>query len=196
MLVPSTAADVPALVDCLSVSFADDPVVQWFLRQDGGHDAAQRLFFEHAVARMTLPHGWVRHVEEHRGVALWAPPGTWDLGLRQQLALLGDMVRIVSMRSLPRVLAALHVLEAHHPPGHVYLSFLCTRPEHRGRGLGRQLLEPMCERCDQEGLPIYLENTKPVNEGFYRRFGFEPLHDLLLPGASDMYYLGMARYPT
>ena len=35
------------------------------------------------------------------------------------------------------------------------------------------LLEPDLRRCDQDGVPAYLEATSPLNRAFYARNGFE-----------------------
>jgi hypothetical protein len=42
----------------------------------------------------------------------------------------------------------------------------------------------MLERCDDEGIAAYLENSKPRNEAFYARHGFEPLEPLPLPAGA------------
>jgi predicted acetyltransferase len=53
-----------------------------------------------------------------------------------------------------------------------HLAFLATAPEHRGRGLARQLLERQLDRCDEDAAAAWLETTDPVNPPIYERFGF------------------------
>ncbi len=62
----------------------------------------------------------------------------------------------------------------------LYLEDLYVRPEHRGRGLGRALLERLARRCVAEGLPRLQWNVLDWNEpaiGFYRGLGGEMLDD-------------------
>lgn len=48
---------------------------------------------------------------------------------------------------------------------------VCTRPEYRGRGLGRRLMEAALEDCGDDPLLLF---ANPRVVGFYPRFGFEP----------------------
>lgn len=196
--VATDSRHVEELVRTLSLCFHDDAVVQHFLRQDDRNSEASARFFRLAVERMSLPYGEVQHTEvagDVVAVALWVPPGCWSLGLAQQLRLLRHAVPIAGRHRLVTALRGLHHMDRCHPhEPHMYLSFLCTHPEHRGRGLGSQLLRAMTERCDRQRLPIYLENTKASNEAFYRHHGFEPRGTIPLPGGPS-YYLGMWRRP-
>jgi GNAT superfamily N-acetyltransferase len=54
-------------------------------------------------------------------------------------------------------------------------------PCHRGKGYGRQLLQPVLDHCDRNGLGAYLENSKEQNLTFYRLQGFEVTKELV-PG--------------
>lgn len=188
---PAGDDDVPSLIDLLQRAFDDDPVIRWLLRDDDRFPTAAREFFELALVRQCLPHGEVRHIA-HQATALWAPSDRWQLGILDQLLLAPSIFRIAGWWRVRTALKALDVLEAMHPhQPHMYLAFLATDPDHQGRGLGSSLLRAMAERCSAEGLPMYLENTKPENESFYRHHGFEVIHDIHLgPGAPD-YYTGM-----
>ena len=58
----------------------------------------------------------------------------------------------------------------------LYLEDLYVRPEHRGRGLGRALLEGLARRCVAEGLTRLQWSVLDWNEpsiGFYRALGAE-----------------------
>ena len=68
----------------------------------------------------------------------------------------------------------LNEMTARHPhEEHWYLTILGTDPLHQGRGVGTALIEPMMERADDVGVPIYLETQKHSNLAYYGRFGFE-----------------------
>lgn len=64
---------------------------------------------------------------------------------------------------------------------HWYLETLGTDPEHQGRGLASAALAPMLARCDEEGVPAYLESSKEANLAFYRRHRFEVITQVDLP---------------
>jgi GNAT superfamily N-acetyltransferase len=58
-------------------------------------------------------------------------------------------------------------------PAFYYLSFLGTRPDSRGQGIGMALLAELTALADREGRPIYLESTNPANNQRYERLGFD-----------------------
>jgi ribosomal protein S18 acetylase RimI-like enzyme len=74
-------------------------------------------------------------------------------------------------------------VERLHPKGppHWYLGVLGTRKKAQGRGVGSSLLAPVLDRCDDEGIPAYLESSKHSNIAFYRRHGFEVTGEIPLP---------------
>ena len=48
-------------------------------------------------------------------------------------------------------------------------------PSHRGKGRGRELLEPLLEFCDQHKLKIAADTVIPEGAEFLKHFGFEEL---------------------
>ena len=79
-------------------------------------------------------------------------------------------------------LGALLQFEAAHPHDepHYYLSFVATHDDHRGQGIGEQLLAENLERIDAEHCPAYLESSNPKNLARYGRLGFVPREELTL----------------
>jgi GNAT superfamily N-acetyltransferase len=67
--------------------------------------------------------------------------------------------------------------DASHPrhEPHFYLSLLGTHPEHRGRGIGMELLSHDLALIDEQRRPAYLESSNPANNDRYARVGFQPL---------------------
>lgn len=59
-----------------------------------------------------------------------------------------------------------------HGP-HWYLVSVGTRSEHRGQGLGSELIDVGTSRADAAGLPCYLETGTQANIDFYAKRGFE-----------------------
>jgi ribosomal protein S18 acetylase RimI-like enzyme len=165
-------ADVGRLIPHLGRAFDDDPVVNWFVRQDEkrsyGFDALFRTF-----CRLSLPHGEVLTTDGCVGGALWYPPGKSKIGFTQQLSLVPSLIRIASVRGLRRIIDVGNAMSKVHPSeSHYYLQFVGVDPDHQGKGLGAALMQPVLERCDREGCGAYLENTNESNRAFYKRRGF------------------------
>ena len=79
------------------------------------------------------------------------------------------------------MLEGLLQFEAAHPHDepHYYLSFVATHDDHRGQGIGEQLLAQNLELIDAEHFPAYLESSNPKNLERYGRLGFEPRRGVL-----------------
>jgi ribosomal protein S18 acetylase RimI-like enzyme len=170
----AAADDVPALIEVLSAAFDTDPVMNWFIRQDGRRDAAFRRFFDLALMRLTLPHGEVYTTADRRAAACWTPPGSCGASLPAQILLLAEYFRICGRDRFLKVTRAFAPLQMRHPHRpHFYLFFLGVLPASQGVGLGSALLRSMLERCDAKGIPAYLENSNQRNLPLYRRQGFE-----------------------
>jgi predicted N-acetyltransferase YhbS len=45
------------------------------------------------------------------------------------------------------------------------------------------LIEPGLQRADAEGVGCYMETRRRANIPFYRRFGFEEVGEISLPGS-------------
>ena len=175
--------DVAAMVDVLARAFDDDPVINWFVRQDADRATGFRRFFEVAVRELTLPLGEVYTTAEPGGAALWAPPGTWELDPGNLEALLPDLTAAFGEARLERSLEGMAALDAVHPDEpHFYLLLLGVAPDRQNRGIGSALLQAVLRRCDEQGVPAYLEATSPRNVALYERHGFVVTDTLHLPG--------------
>lgn len=61
-------------------------------------------------------------------------------------------------------------------PAEAYIHFAGVHPEHRGRGLGRQLYQHFFTAAQARGRDLVRAVTAPVNQGsvrFHQRMGFE-----------------------
>ena len=61
----------------------------------------------------------------------------------------------------------------HPTEPHWYLPMIAMDPALQSRGYGSALLRAALARCDEDGLPAYLESSNPRNISIYRRHGFE-----------------------
>ena len=129
------------------------------------------------------------------GVALWARHDQWRLPLLRELALLPRLLQASGPSRLPRLMRGYETLKRRHPRApHYYLYLLGVRADRQGRGLGRALMRPMLERCDDEGMPAYLESSKPENVPFYASLGFVA-HEPLVFGRGGPSMVPMWREP-
>jgi len=175
-------ADATALSRSLAAAFDDDPIMEWMLPRDlRNRGERHRKFHELALRKLHLPHGEVYTTEGLEAAAEWDPPNQWRLGLWGQLKVLPAFIRTLGSRMGP-VMSGLTMIEKHHPKEpHYYLEVLGTQKDRQSEGVGSAMISTMLERCDEEGLPAYLESSKESNIAFYRRHGFEVTEEFHLP---------------
>ncbi len=86
-------------------------------------------------------------------------------------------------------------MRAHHiVEPHFYLPFIGVHPDQQGRGHGIEVLQPVLDICDRNGLPAYLEASSPRSVPFYRRAGFEITAEFAPEGGPRL--TGMRRPPA
>ena len=184
-----TKDDRSRLVAVMARAFDDDPMANWFAAQDKRR-ARRVLDFMDVAYRMTAPYGEVYTTEGIEGGAAWTPPGKWKMGVLQQLMLMPAMVRIATVKRIPQVLGGLNAVEKKHPhEPHFYLLGLGVEPDLQGRGVGTQLMAPVLERCDREGIAAYLESSKEVNVPLYERNGFKVTERFQVPNGGPPIWL-------
>jgi GNAT superfamily N-acetyltransferase len=177
----ATAGDVPRLAKALARAFYDDPVFKWLVPNDSERMRRSERGFAFYMRRVYLPHDECYATESLGGAALWLPPEKWHLGPLAQLRLGPGMIAAMGPR-LPQVLRAISTIESNHPKvSHYYLPFVGVEPERQGRGIGTSLLQPILERCDEQGTPAYLEATTPRNRACYERQRFEVTEEFRFP---------------
>jgi N-acetylglutamate synthase-like GNAT family acetyltransferase len=168
----ATRADVPRLADVLAAAFADDPLWNWLLPDAVRAHRVPKVFEVLLRSRLRIGDD-VLTTTQLAGAALWASPGNWDTTGVEQLRLGPPMLWLHrgSLRRAQTIFAIAHRAHPKHEP-HWFLSVLGVDPTAQGTGVGSALLAPVLERCDEQGLPAYLETTKPENVAFYARHGF------------------------
>lgn len=179
--------DIKPMAAALARAFDDDPVMAWLFGDHPGRRLTRlRRFFSHEAKRHGV-HGQVLTTESHEGGAFWDPPGRWRESWADVLRSLPALGPALGMR-MPRALRGLSMIERAHPhEPHWYLAVLGTDPSAQGRGIGGSLLQPVLDRCDQQGLGAYLESSKERNLAYYARFGFEVTGEITLPGGPPIW---------
>jgi GNAT superfamily N-acetyltransferase len=166
----------------LALAFYDDPVFSWLVPGEGSRQRRLRRFFMTELRHESLRHGAVEvGCVDGRvaGAAVWFPPGA---GLGTEVAALPGYLRAFGRR-LVNVAQFQSVGVRVHPreEPHWYLLAIGVDPVRQGDGVGAALLRSRLQRCDEEGLPAYLESSKPGNVPLYEHFGFHVTGTLGLP---------------
>lgn len=167
---PATKADWRQLGDITGEAFRDDPVNKWMF----GKAASIRSMFTTLAREVYVDHGQC-YLSGDDGATMWLPPGTEATPTNLALAkfALGQL-RHGTPGAINRGMALSQKMETWHPKEpHMYLFTIGTRSTARGKGLGKRLLAPVLAHCDQNGIPVYLENSNPANSGFYGAHRFE-----------------------
>ena len=109
------------------------------------------------------------------GTASWLPLGSAQRSEWRELRIAAQCLPAIVMgRNRLVALKLLRTMDKKHPnEPHMYLALLGVDPSAQGNGIGRQLLQPRLDYCDENSLPVYLETQKPDNLPFYERFGFK-----------------------
>ena len=172
----------------LGRAFYQDPLFTYFFPDD-----QRRQALSHHTFRFLALHA------HHRGeicttpgsvdgAAVWLP----SQALHRSVL---DMVRFGALPMLRQGPAAVKrqldagdamqkVHDALMQKPHAYLLLLGIDPQKQGQGLATRLLQPTLERLDREGQPAYLDTHNPDNVSLYRRFGFEVVHEAVMPGTA------------
>jgi GNAT superfamily N-acetyltransferase len=152
-------------ISTIVLGFAADPMTRW-----AWPDASDYLRimprFARAFGGRAFEHGTADITEGACAAALWLPPGVepdeaeMDAGaLRPEIAEDSGGV--------------LKGMAEHHPrEPHWYLPLIAADPNWIGQGLGTRLMKHALRRCDEQGVPAYLESSNPRNISLYQRHGF------------------------
>jgi GNAT superfamily N-acetyltransferase len=170
-----------AIAEVLAAAFATDPVQAWVLGGRKDMERRLRIMFQGLLDRAaSFPDHELYVTADGTGAALWFGVDRWKLSLGDGLRTAPAMWRsgFVNPRGL-RLFAAMQ--RAHPAEPHFYLEIVGTHPDRRGGGVGSALLDAVLARCDEEGIPAYLENSNPRNTAFYFRHGFEAMTAFQLP---------------
>jgi GNAT superfamily N-acetyltransferase len=155
-------------ISILAEAFHDDPVINWSFNNPPGLEP----FFEFTLP-VFIKHQLTYLDPQGRGAAAWLGPGQklkWPVNLSSIVKIL----KLGGPRGVYRMLMSGLKTEHHHPKTpHYYLFAIGATPGHKGQGVGTSLISHILKRCDAEGMPAYLENSKEENLPFYEGHGFK-----------------------
>jgi GNAT superfamily N-acetyltransferase len=167
-------ADRDAAVATIVDAFQADPVWSWMF-PDPGRRAEQHATVFGLYVDSSMPRDAVWMTDENgSAVAVFTPPGEAELSEEAEAKLKPFVAESLGDHA-PAVLETMERFEAAIPQDRpfYYLSFLGTRSDRRGGGIGMGLLAEIVAQADRDGQPFYLESTNPDNNRRYERLGFE-----------------------
>lgn len=177
-----TPGDIEIVSRVLAQALEDDPLSQWYFPRTASRTVRLRRLLTQSSWSSHRRGGGIELTTDSAGVvtgaALWqstshptktkSTVGRW-LADRRIFGRQAGQVRVARrIRATPQADATSHVVEHHW-----HLSAIGIRPDMRGLGYGRDLLESGLRRCDAGGVPAHLETSNVDNVPFYERFGFE-----------------------
>ena len=174
--VTATAAQVEPAARDLAAAFVDDPLFDWFMRQDAGRPAARERFFKVILKEVAFPDGRIQRPAGGGAAAVWI--GSEKLGpqpIHRELRALPMLWNATGASRFGRLLALRKAMDTAHPMDrpHDYLWFLGVTPDAQGHGVGSRLLQAETAALDAQGRAGFLETATPRNVPLYRRHGFE-----------------------
>lgn len=182
----ATGQDLPTAIETLTAAFFEDPVFSWWMPDPQRRQQLLPTCFD-VIVDVYHPYDEIYTTDPIPvATAVWAPPDGQPTGdeAEEVVASLAEAAE----ETAERLLYALQLMDQVHPQRpHAYLFLLATRPPWQGRGLGSALLREVLQRCDQEGIPAYLEATSLDNQRLYRRHGFEVTGEIILPDGPSLW---------
>jgi len=177
----ATVDDRPKVAAILAAGFLDDPILTW-------------AFPDRGRRRDLLPGVFATFFDSFQGLdetyltggttaaAVCAPPGG-----EPDEAKLAELAKAASEYAARTAELNEAIASGHPESPHYYLLFLATQPRLRSRGIGSAILGQILERCDRDGVPMYLDATAERNRDLYLRHGFEVTEEVRLPGGTPFW---------
>jgi len=183
------ASEYKAAALCLAQAFATDDVAMYFIKTPdrAGKSASsdwnlhlsimEYVVLAHCIKGLALTVG-----PNYGCVALWMPPGKnmddlWTIIRSGMWRLNYRLSPEGKKRFFSEFLPVLHDGKAEvlgdRDLKSWYLVYLGTKPEARGKGYARRIIEHVTRMADAEGLACYLESSNDINPIIYGKLGFE-----------------------
>ena len=180
-------ADAEPIARTLGRAFTDDPLISFLLKDEASRPAkAARLF--RLLFKLGRPYGGCDVTTGCEAVALWRPPGQWNIPPWQYLANGFEFVGIFGLAGARQVTAVMDEIEKRHPhEPHWYLQAIGTDPERQGKGYGGVAIRRHLAVADAASMPAYLESSKETNIPIYASFGFEVTGEIKLPNGPTLW---------
>jgi GNAT superfamily N-acetyltransferase len=162
------ASNTDTTIRILADAFHDDPVINWSV-----NNATTLIPFFELTVPVFVACQLTYLDPQGRGAASWLGPRQklkWPVNLSSVI----HVLKIGGLKGIYRMLLSGMKTERYHPKTpHYYLFAIGVTPGNKGLGIGTALISHILRRCDAEGMPAYLENSKEENLPFYEGHGFK-----------------------
>ncbi|MEU4952860.1 GNAT family N-acetyltransferase [Streptomyces lavendulae] len=182
-------SDRDAVARLLDEAFRSDPVSCWVF-PDPEHRAAVHGRFLGVFVDVALAEGRIDYAADGSAAALWLRIPAGDPEAEPVEDEVPAKMRAVADPGNERCELVGRLTGAVHPTAeeHEYLLMIAVAPGRQGEGLGTELIRPVLERCDREGVPAYLEASSERSRALYERLGWEFTGEAVrLPGGPLMW---------
>jgi ribosomal protein S18 acetylase RimI-like enzyme len=171
----------------LADALARDPVFCWLFPSGRRRGARMQQLFALELAHWIFPAGGrALTTDQFRGANVEVPPGRSNMTLSLSGAVGLVFVFGTRLRRAGRLQAYFDRNHLQEP--HYYVRTLGVATRFQGQGLGTALLRPTLDRCDQQGLPAYLEASTERSAALYERLGFVHLGELQVPDGGPSFW--------
>ena len=185
----ATLAEIGRLCRTAMHAFVDDPVMRWMYPEYESYSEGDGATFDW-VFRRWLAYDETYTTDDCVALAAFIPPGRPEVEVTNAIP-----VSEHPADRLARFAAIGTIMAANTPPEpHWYLNLLATHPHWQRQGLGTMVMQPIVERCDAEGLPLYLETETEENVAYYGHLGFTVRDEWDVP-LDGPHMWGMIRSP-
>jgi hypothetical protein len=183
----ATWADADPLAATLARAFFDDPLICFILTNAATRDANMPRLFK-LLFKLGLPHGACDVTAGYEAVALWRPPGAWEIPWWQYITNGAEFLGIFGFGGARHVTWVMDIIEKKHPhEPHWYLQAIGTDTAKQGKGFGGVAIRRGLAKADAAGMPAYLESSKETNIPIYQSFGFEVTGEIKLPDGPTLW---------
>jgi hypothetical protein len=180
-------ADADAIAATLARAFHDDPLICFLLRDEATRQAKMPRLFK-LLFKLGLPYGGCDVTSGCEAVALWRPPGQWEIPWWQYITNGAEFLGVFGFAGARQVTSVMDVIEKRHPhEPHWYLQAIGTDTAKQGKGFGGVVIRRQLATADAAGLPAYLESSKETNIPIYQSFGFAVTGEIKLPGGPTLW---------
>ncbi|KAL8850028.1 MAG: hypothetical protein Q9221_005045 [Calogaya cf. arnoldii] len=166
-------AESDEAAECLAHAFAVDEVAMYFIDTDDTKNWSHQEKWDMHVRIMRS----IVKAHCQRGLALTIGPNH-DCVALCKLWMLNDKLSVEGQHRFKEEFLPLLHRTKEEVLGDLdndswYLVYIGTKPESRGKGYARKMIEHVTNQADDQGRVCYLESSNGANPPLYRKHGFE-----------------------
>lgn len=171
-----------SVIQTITLGFSADPIARW-IWPDADAYLKTMPRFTVAFGGNGFDYSTVYKTTCGYAAAMWLPPGVAS----DDAAIEAILAESVAQERMEEIGAFFEQMDQFHPhEEHWYLPLIAADPSQTGRGLGAALMKYALHKCDEQGLPAYLESSNPRNISLYERHGFEVMGKIETPSSPLM----------